>query len=178
MVGARTPERDEARPDLHRLSQRDRAQVAGMTNLNRAHCTTLTSRNIDMNTQSGLFRDSPSIMTGRMEATAAMLAFAILATPPAASAQSGELGGKEVVGAVCASCHATGAKGAPKIGDKKAWGKRSSQGLTSLTHHALKGIRDMPSHGGNPNLSDFEIQRAITYMVNQSGGKWTEPIDR
>ena len=34
----------------------------------------------------------------------------------------------------------------------------------------------MPAHGGNPNLSYVEIQRAITYMVNQSGGHWTEPI--
>jgi cytochrome c5 len=36
----------------------------------------------------------------------------------------------------------------------------------------------MPPHGGNPNLTDTEIERAITYMVNQSGGNWTEPISR
>lgn len=83
--------------------------------------------------------------------------------------------GKQVVEAVCASCHATGAKGAPKIGDRKAWSKRASQGLSSLTEHALKGIREMPSHGGNPNLTDLEIGRAVAYMVNQSGGKWVEP---
>ena len=131
-----------------------------------------------MNIHAGPHRRSPSIGTGRPGVTAAMLAFAILATPPAAGAQGEDLGGKEVVEAVCASCHATGVKGAPKIGDSKAWGKRSSQGLTSLTQSALKGIREMPSHGGNPALSDFEIQRAVTYMVNQSGGKWTEPISR
>ena len=109
---------------------------------------------------------------------ATLIAFASPAVVAAASAAQRDLGGKEVVDTVCASCHAAGTKGAPKIGDKNAWAKRTSQGLTSLTDHALKGIRDMPSHGGNPNLSDFEIQRAITYMVNQSGGKWTEPIDR
>jgi cytochrome c5 len=113
----------------------------------------------------------------------AALAAAILvaaAAPAAASAATAgrELSGKEVVDAVCGSCHTAGTKGAPKIGDQKAWARRASQGLTSLTDHALKGIRDMPSHGGNPNLSDLEIQRAVTYMVNQSGGKWTEPIDR
>lgn len=86
--------------------------------------------------------------------------------------------GKEVVETVCVTCHGTGVKGAPKIGDKSAWSKRASQGLTSLTQGALDGIRQMPSHGGNPGLSNLEIERAITYMVNQSGGHWSEPIDR
>ncbi|MFO1205538.1 MAG: c-type cytochrome [Burkholderiales bacterium] len=86
--------------------------------------------------------------------------------------------GKEVVDTVCAACHATGAQGAPKIGDTKAWSQRASQGLTALTDHAIKGIRQMPAHGGNPNVTDFEIERAVTYMVNQSGGAWAEPIDK
>jgi len=93
-----------------------------------------------------------------------------------ALAQSGERSGKETVQAVCSRCHASGANGAPKIGDKAAWRPRASQGLTSLTKHALEGLRKMPSHGGNPSLSDLEIARAVTYMVNQSGGKWVEPV--
>lgn len=93
-----------------------------------------------------------------------------------ASAQHREQTGKEVVVAVCASCHAKGDNGAPRIGDEQAWAKRSSQGLTALTAHALQGIRKMPAHGGNAGLSDIEIQRAITYMVNQSGGHWVEPL--
>jgi cytochrome c5 len=93
-----------------------------------------------------------------------------------ALAQGGERSGKETVQAVCSRCHASGANGAPKIGDKAAWRPRASQGLTSLTQHALEGIRKMPSHGGNPSLSDLEIARAVTYMVNQSGGKWIEPV--
>jgi cytochrome c5 len=95
-----------------------------------------------------------------------------------AAGQPADRSGKQVVDAVCVSCHGTGANGAPKIGDTKAWAARASQGLTSLSQHALEGIRRMPSHGGNPALSDLEIERAITYMVNQSGGKWTEPTDR
>jgi cytochrome c5 len=106
---------------------------------------------------------------------AALLAFA---TPLAARAQAAELSGKEVVDAVCSKCHASGAKGAPRIGDKQAWSKRASRGLSSLTDNALKGIRQMPSHGGNQSLSDMEIKRAVAYMVNQSGGKWTEPVDK
>jgi len=91
---------------------------------------------------------------------------------------AGERSGQEVVEAVCAACHATGANGAPKIGDTKAWAPRESQGLTSLTRHALDGIRQMPPHGGNPGVTDLEIERAITYMVNMSGGHWAEPIDK
>ena len=104
-----------------------------------------------------------------------LLASAVFLGPQAVLAQAPERSGKEVVEAVCAGCHASGAKGAPKIGDKKAWSKRASQGLTSLTQNALKGIRGMPAHGGSPNLTDLEIGRAVAYMVNQSGGKWTEP---
>lgn len=93
-----------------------------------------------------------------------------------AHAQTTERSGKEVVDKVCASCHATGEKGAPRIGDKKAWAPLASRGLSSLTESALKGVRNMPAHGGDLALSDVEIERAITYMVNQSGGRWAEPI--
>ena len=85
--------------------------------------------------------------------------------------------GSEVVATVCARCHATGELGAPRIGDEKAWAARAAQGLSALTAHALAGIRNMPAHGGNPGLSDVEIGRAITQMVNRSGGHWVEPID-
>ena len=110
---------------------------------------------------------------------AVALALAVLVTASLdARAQRKERSGKDVVDSVCSKCHATGAKGAPKIGDKQAWSKRASQSLSSLTDHALKGIRQMPSHGGSPDLTDYEIKRAITYMVNQSGGKWVEPISK
>jgi cytochrome c5 len=108
--------------------------------------------------------------------TAIVLAFAAWITPQTTGAQGAGRSGKAVVEAVCASCHATGAKGAPKIGDAKAWANLASRGLAGLTGSALKGIRNMPSHGGNPALTEIEIERAITHMVNQSGGQWSEPI--
>lgn len=98
--------------------------------------------------------------------------------PVTAAAQGVERSGKDVVEESCFACHGSGANGAPKIGDKQAWAKRASQGLTGLTKNALNGIRQMPPHGGNTNLTDTEIERAITYMVNQSGGNWTEPVSR
>ena len=95
-----------------------------------------------------------------------------------ASDQERERGGKEVVETLCAVCHRTGVNGAPKIGDRNAWVQLASKGLTSLTVVALNGIRKMPPHGGNPDLTDTEIERAITYMVNQSGGRWIEPTSK
>jgi cytochrome c5 len=85
--------------------------------------------------------------------------------------------GKQVVDEVCAKCHATGVQGAPRIGDAKAWQTRSSRGLSSLNQSVLKGIRSMPPHGARLDLTDVELKRAITYMVNQSGGNWIEPVD-
>ena len=101
-----------------------------------------------------------------------------LATAQDAVAQNAERSGKEVVESLCVSCHGIGARGAPKIGDKQAWSKLASRGLSGLSKSALNGIRGMPPHGGNPNLTDTEIERAITYMVNQSGGHWAEPVSR
>lgn len=95
-----------------------------------------------------------------------------------ARAQSTERSGKQIVDSLCAYCHGSGAGGAPRIGDKKAWADRAQKGLSGLTKSAIAGINQMPSHGGNTKLTDIEMERAITYMVNQSGGNWIEPVGR
>lgn len=119
---------------------------------------------------------SPRVLTAkRLTQLAWAAGFAALFTSQVAIAQGTARSGKDVVDSVCIACHGTGAQGAPKIGDRKAWSTRASQGLTSLTEHALNGIRQMPAHGGSPNLTDLEIARAIAYIVNQSGGHWVEP---
>jgi cytochrome c5 len=112
----------------------------------------------------------------RLVFIAALLLVASSVIASKADAQSGQRSGKDVVEKICVTCHGSGVNGAPRIGDNKAWSKRASQGLTGLTRNALEGIRRMPAHGGHPELSDLEIQRAITYMVNRSGGHWVEPV--
>lgn len=108
-------------------------------------------------------------------AQVAVAALGLALAAGTALAQRQERSGKEVVDKVCGTCHVPGASQAPKIGDKAAWEKRAAQGLSALTEHAIKGIRDMPAHGGSAGVSDIEVERAITYMVNASGGQWVEP---
>lgn len=85
--------------------------------------------------------------------------------------------GEEVVKGTCSACHQTGAAGAPKIGDNAAWAKPLKMGLEELQKNAIAGIRAMPPRGGNSELSDLEIARAIVFMGNQSGGKLKEPAE-
>ena len=95
-----------------------------------------------------------------------------------ANAPKVEKTGKEVVDAVCSACHTTGALNAPKIADKASWAPRLGMGLEKLTQSAIKGVRQMPARGGNPDLSDIEIARAIAYMANQSGASFKEPAEK
>ena len=83
--------------------------------------------------------------------------------------------GEAVFTAICAACHATGAAGAPKLGDTSAWGTRIGQGYDILLKHAIEGIRAMPAKGGNPDLDDVEVARAVVYMSNKSGASFKEP---
>jgi cytochrome c5 len=122
-----------------------------------------------------VFQDANTL---RRAAVAALVVVVTGGMSIGVGAQAAERSGKQVVDSLCISCHGTGASGAPKIGDAKAWAGRASKGLTGLSKSAMAGIRQMPAHGGNPNLTDTEIERAVTYMVNQSGGHWTEPVSR
>jgi cytochrome c5 len=73
--------------------------------------------------------------------------------------------GDVVYNASCAGCHGTGAAGAPKVGDKGAWGPRIAQGKATLYKHAITGIRAMPPKGMCMTCSDDEIKAAVDYMT-------------
>jgi cytochrome c5 len=83
--------------------------------------------------------------------------------------------GDEVYKSTCAACHASGAAGAPKFGDAAAWKARIAQGYDTLAKHALQGLRAMPPKGGNPDLDDVEVERALVLMANSAGAKFAEP---
>ncbi len=100
--------------------------------------------------------------------------FATLAAVDA-NAPKVEKSGKEVFEAVCTTCHTAGALGAPKFENKGDWGPRISQGYDTLIKHAIEGIRQMPPRGGDADLSDTEVARAVAYMANAAGAKFKEP---
>ena len=82
--------------------------------------------------------------------------------------------GEQVYQAQCAACHNSGAAGAPKLGDAAAWAPRIGKGYEGLLNAVLKGKGAMGAQGGGDH-SDFEIGRAVVYLVNQGGGKLAEP---
>lgn len=82
--------------------------------------------------------------------------------------QSFAASGKDVYEATCAACHASGAAGAPKFGDKAAWAPRLATGNATLQASALKGKGVMPAKGGNSGLADADVIAAVEYMVSQA----------
>ncbi|MGE5318712.1 MAG: c-type cytochrome, partial [Hyphomicrobiaceae bacterium] len=60
-------------------------------------------------------------------------------------------------------------------GNKGDWGPRISQGYETLIKHALGGIRQMPPRGGDSDLSDTEVARAVAYMADAAGAKFKAP---
>lgn len=92
-----------------------------------------------------------------------------------ANAPKVEKSGQEVYDAACASCHTSGALGAPKFDNKGDWAGRLGQGYDTLLKHAIEGIRQMPARGGNGDLSDIEMARAVAYMANSAGANFKAP---
>jgi len=87
--------------------------------------------------------------------------------------------GAEVVKAVCSACHAVGVMGAPKIGNKADWAPHIKKGYATLVQHALHGFTGvkgtMPAKGGDPRLSDLEVERAVAYMADKGGAHFKAP---
>jgi|KBSSwiStaDraftv2_1062776.scaffolds.fasta_scaffold08193_6 cytochrome c5 len=96
-----------------------------------------------------------------------------------ASGPKGMLSGEQVYAQVCKTCHETGLAGAPKLGDKAAWQARIAQGEAAMSQHAIAGFQGksgaMPAKGGNADLTDDEVRRAVAFMANKAGATWKEP---
>lgn len=76
--------------------------------------------------------------------------------------------GEQVYTSKCATCHATGAAGAPKLGDLAAWSPRIAKGMDTLYTHAIKGFNGMPAKGLCFDCSDDEIKASVDHLVNAS----------
>ena len=89
----------------------------------------------------------------------------------AAPAPAKAMDGKMVYETACMACHGMGIAGAPKVGDKGAWGPRIAAGKPTLYKHAIAGLQGsvgfMPAKGGRSDLSDAAVKSAVDYMVSQ-----------
>lgn len=79
--------------------------------------------------------------------------------------------GQQVYKNGCAGCHASGVLDSPKLGSRDNWKKREAKGFKVLLKHSIDGFNNMPPKGGNLDLKNEEIKRAIAYMLSQSGFK-------
>ncbi len=85
-----------------------------------------------------------------------------------AAAAAAPRSGEEVFNSACMACHATGAAGAPKVGDTAAWAPRIAQGMDTLVLHSINGLNAMPPRGTCADCSDEDLKAAVTYMVERS----------
>jgi cytochrome c5 len=102
-------------------------------------------------------------------------ALKIESTTPAGSAAAGPAppkNGDELFEQACKACHGAGIGGAPKAGDKAAWGPRIAKGKDVLYDHALHGFTGsagmMPAKGGRVDVSDDLVKQAVDHMVEMA----------
>lgn len=86
------------------------------------------------------------------------------------SVASGPRSGEDVYNGACMACHASGAAGAPKVGDVAAWSGRITKGMDALYAAGVNGVpgTGMIAKGGCMTCSDEEIYAAVDYMVDNS----------
>lgn len=92
----------------------------------------------------------------------------VAAAEPAAVALP--LTGEKIYQNHCAMCHASGAAGAPKLGDAAAWKTRltAAGGIDKLTASAVAGKGAMPAKGLCMTCSDADIKKSIQYILDNS----------
>lgn len=130
-----------------------------------------------VNYVSSASKDSPGSSALGPEATAQRIMPVAAVQIKVAAANAGAATGEDVFKAQCAACHATGSLGAPKFGDAAAWAPRIGQGLEALAHSAIAGKNAMPPQGGG-DFNNDEITRAVAYMANAGGAKFTPPAPK
>ena len=99
------------------------------------------------------------------EAGAAALAEAQAVATETAPAGEIVVNGPEVYGGLCKTCHDTGVAEAPIPGSEQMAARVSERGVDGLVQNALNGLNAMPPRGGNPALTDEQIQAAVEFML-------------
>lgn len=74
----------------------------------------------------------------------------------------------------CASCHDSGAAGAPMMGDVAEWEKRQKAGYKTIMDRVINGWNSMPARGTCTSCSDTMLDAIVTYMLDQNSND-TDP---
>ena len=109
------------------------------------------------------------------ETGAAAQAAAAAAAAAAASSQvayGGTLDGGEIYKNLCGACHPNGVGKAPML-NAAGMGARAAKGVDTLYKHAIEGFTGpdggiMPPKGGNPALTDEQVQVTVDWMLANS----------
>jgi len=99
------------------------------------------------------------------EEGAAALAEAQAAAVEAAPAENVVVDGSAVYGGLCKTCHEAGVAGAPIAHSEQMGARFAEKGLEGLVTNAINGLNAMPPRGGNPTLTDEQIQAAVEFML-------------
>jgi len=99
------------------------------------------------------------------EEGASALAEAQSAAVEAAPAGDVVVDGAQVYGGLCKTCHDAGVAGAPITGSDLMGEREAAKGLDGLVQSAITGLNAMPPRGGNPTLTDEQIQAAVEFML-------------
>lgn len=121
----------------------------------------------DLNPSQGLMAEQRIKPVGAVrygEAGAAELAQAQAAAADAVPAGDVVVDGAEVYGGLCKTCHDAGVAGAPIPGSELWTTRLEEKGLDVMVQNAINGLNAMPPRGGNPSLTDAQIQAAVEFM--------------
>lgn len=124
--------------------------------------------NADANPSQGVLaeqRIAPVSAVRSGEQGAAALAEVQAAAAEAAPAGEVVVDGSAVFAGLCKACHEAGVAGAPIAGSDQMAARLEEKGLETLVSHAINGINAMPPRGGNPALTDAQIQAAVEFML-------------
>ena len=96
-----------------------------------------------------------------------------LASWKSAQAPSADVSPEEkVYRKICFACHDQAVGGAPKIGDKEAWGPRLAQDEATLLKHIKEGFQGkagyMPPRGSCADCSDEDLASALKYIRSRA----------
>ncbi|MEM1191638.1 MAG: c-type cytochrome [Pseudomonadota bacterium] len=78
--------------------------------------------------------------------------------------------GEAIYNQACLACHASGAGGAPVVGDAGSWAPRIAKGIDVLHSSGINGVAGtaMMAKGGRADLSDDQVIAAVNFMVDNS----------